>query len=170
MTKRERMRRVALLCVHFARNLAFYRAGMANGKLIRNNPFWRVANFNFYDKSILAWCKLFADKAGKHYWKNIVRNKSEFELGLLKTLSLTRAEFDRYSNEMRKSRDKFIAHLDSEKTDYHPFMDKGLEAVKFYYRYLLLHEDEENNYPDFPKDLLLFYKECEALAKSEYQR
>ena len=163
------MRRVALLCVHFARNLAFYRAGMDNGKLIRNNPFWRVVNFNFYDQSILEWCKLFADKNGKHYWENIIRNKSEFEIGLLTTLSLVREEFDHYSNEMRKCRDKFIAHLDSEKIDYRPFMDKGLKSVTYYYHYLLLYEDEENNYPDFPKDLLYFYKNCQELAKSEYK-
>lgn len=169
MTRRERMRRVGLLCVHFVRNLAFYREGMENGKLIRDNPFWRTVNFNFFDQSILEWCKLFADKKGKHYWENIVRNKSDFELDLLTTLSIDRNEFDSYSDEMRKCRDKFIAHLDSEMEDYRPFMDKALESVMYYYHYVYLHENEENNYPDFPKDLRIFYRECQNLAKSEYK-
>lgn len=163
------MRRVALLCIHFSRNLAFYRAGMSDGKLIRNNPFWRVVNFNFYDQSILEWCKLFADKRGKHYWEYIVRDKESFELGLFKTLKLENEEFDAYSDELRKCRDKFIAHLDSEKEDDRPVMDKALKSIVFYYSYVLLHENEENNYPDFPKNITAFYDECYELALSEYR-
>lgn len=168
MTRRERMRRVALLCIHFARNLSFYRAGMDDGKLIRDNPFWKVVNFNFFDQSILEWCKLFADNRGEHYWEKIIRDKEQFETGLLDTLSIDREGLDGYSNEMRRCRDKFIAHLDSENEDDRPIMDKALESAIYYYNYILVNENEENNYPDFPKDLRTLYEECEQLALSEY--
>jgi len=142
---------------------------MVDGKLVRDNAFWKTVNFNFYDLSILEWCKLFADVKGKHYWGKIVPNKVDFESDLLSTLSINRKELDNYSEEMRKSRDKFIAHLDSEETDYRPYMDLALESVIYYYQYILKHENEENNYSEFPKDLRLFYDSCSKEANFEYK-
>jgi hypothetical protein len=168
MNRRKRLRRVALLCIHFARNLAFYRAGIVDGKLIRNSAFWKTLNFNFYDLSILEWCKLFADFRGKHYWGKIVRNKEDFESGLLSTLSTKRDDLDAYVDEVRRCRDKFIAHLDSDQIDYRPHMDLALKSAIYYYQFILRHENEEDNYLDFPKDLQQFYDTCYREAKLEY--
>ncbi len=169
MTRKERLRRAAILCVHFARNLAFYRAGMKDGQLINANPFWKVANFNFFDEAILEWCKLFADKRGKHFWGKIVTDKSRFENGLLSSLSMDCEELESYSDELRKSRDKFIAHLDSEMEDCRPYMDTALECIEYYYQYITTHENEANYFPEFPLQLSTLYKDCYELAGREHK-
>lgn len=40
---------------------------------------------------MLEWCKLFADKKGKHYWGNVVTDKVGFKAGLLKALGIDEA-------------------------------------------------------------------------------
>jgi hypothetical protein len=63
LSRRERLRRVVLLCCSFARNVAFYRAGQADQVqhlLSENHPevaFWRQVNANFLDTAVLEWCK-----------------------------------------------------------------------------------------------------------------
>ena len=64
MTRRERVRRLFLLCTHFLRNLAFYRAGRHRGQLKRKNQYWTVVTNNCLDHCVLEWCKLFADPKG----------------------------------------------------------------------------------------------------------
>jgi hypothetical protein len=56
------------------RNLAFHRAGRdieVQRKLLdrrhRQGGFWREAHGNFFDISVLDWCKMFADREGKHH-------------------------------------------------------------------------------------------------------
>ncbi len=66
MTRRERLRQVKILCCHFLRNLAFYKAGWRKGELIFKDQFWVNANGNFIDVCVLEWCKLFGDKRGQH--------------------------------------------------------------------------------------------------------
>lgn len=169
ISRNERIRRVGLLCVHFVRNLAFYRAGMENGVLLKINPFWRAANFNFFDQAILDWCKIFADKKGKHYWKKIANNHSEFQACLFESINMTSEEFESYADELRKSRDKFIAHLDSERSDYRPYMDTAYECTEYYYQYLFEHENIDNCLSGFPSDLKSFYHKCYQLAEVEYK-
>ena len=67
LSRRDRLRRVALLCCAFARNVAFYRTGMADeaqpllSQYHRAASFWRQVNSNFFDMAVLEWCKLFGD-------------------------------------------------------------------------------------------------------------
>ncbi|PCJ11327.1 MAG: hypothetical protein COB04_19290 [Gammaproteobacteria bacterium] len=142
---------------------------MKDGELLKSNPFWRVANFNFFDQSILEWCKLFADKKSKHCWEKIVTDKAEFECGLFKTIEMNREELEVYSDELRKSRDKFIAHLDSELEDYRPLMDTAYKCVNYYYDYISKKENEENCLAEFPGSLNRLYDQCFKLAEKEYQ-
>jgi hypothetical protein len=169
ITRRERIRRVAILCVHFARNLAFYRAGMKDGELIKINPFWKAANFNFFNQSILEWCKLFADKKGKHYWGKVVADKTKFEHGLFETIEMESEQLEKYSDELRKCRDKFIAHLDSELEDYRPFMDTAYKCIEYYYQYIIDNENEGDFIPEFPDNLNALYNDCNKLAENEYK-
>ncbi len=39
MTRQQRLRRVALLCCHFTRNLAYYRSGWSSGQLLPSSEF-----------------------------------------------------------------------------------------------------------------------------------
>ncbi|MFL9998747.1 hypothetical protein PQR34_45335, partial [Paraburkholderia sediminicola] len=89
MTRRQRLRRAGILCCHFLRNLAFYKAGWKKGEPIRAGQFWINANGNFLDICVLEWCKLFADKKAKQGWRRVVSDPITFYAGLLESLGLT---------------------------------------------------------------------------------
>ena len=78
MTRRDRLRRAVIVCTSFVRNLAYYRAchGQHGSPLLAEaHPqvsFWRQANANFLDVSVLEWCKLFGEPKGEHGWRLIV--------------------------------------------------------------------------------------------------
>jgi hypothetical protein len=102
---------VALLCAHFTRNLAYYRA--AQGRITRTSPeFWRTVYSNFLDIAVLEWCKLFADHNGKHTWEKALTDPTNFKADLLRILAISGDELAAYIEKMRKYRDKFLAHLD----------------------------------------------------------
>lgn len=101
MSTRDRIRRVVILCCHFARNLAYYRIGQSEEYRVLLDPeqtananFWRLANSDFIDVCVLEWCKLFADERGKHHWKAVVTNPVEFKAGLLDRVKLDDASFN----------------------------------------------------------------------------
>jgi hypothetical protein len=71
--------RVAIVCCHFLRNLAFYRAGWQYDTYLRERSHrtpdqFRVnANSNSLDICVLEWCKLFGEKRtrGKNHWLHV---------------------------------------------------------------------------------------------------
>jgi hypothetical protein len=115
MKRPERIRRVALLCCHCLRNLAVYRAGWHSGRLRVSRQFWINANGNALDIAVLEWCKLFADRQGKHHWRKVVVDSNDFLAGLYATLGISEAEYRRYVLSVLRYRDKFIAHLDDDR-------------------------------------------------------
>ncbi len=92
MPRKDRLRRVMILCCSCARNIAYYRVAWDEEyRHLLNLPnpypnFWRAANNNFIDMCVLEWCKLFADMQGKHHWSKIVTSipKPVFELKFCK--------------------------------------------------------------------------------------
>src|SRR5919204_3835775 len=117
MPRKDRLRRVVILCCSFARNLAYYRIAWSqeHRHLLDQGHahvnFWRVVNSNFLEMCVLEWYKLFAEKKGKHFWGNIVTDVPAFEAGLLRYLGLEMDAFQKEISAMRLYRDKFIAHL-----------------------------------------------------------
>jgi len=89
---------------------------------------------------VLEWCKLFADKNGKHYWKKIVTDAESFRTKLLAHIGTDEAGFQKEIDTMLRYRDKFIAHLDSDPVMYIPSLDIAKKSVWFYYAYILNHE------------------------------
>ncbi len=167
MTKSQRLRRVALLCAHFARNLAYYRAGGSN--VSKASPqFWITLQGNFVDVATLEWCKLLGDTRGRHFWKNVVTDKSRFEAELLAELAMTADEFSKLVDTIRTYRDKFVAHLDDLTTMNIPFLDRAHAAVNFYHRYIVQHEGASSDLTHLPTDLASYYDECYAEAISVY--
>ena len=152
MTRRERIRRVGILCCHCLRNLAFYMAGWRDGNFISKEPsqFWITVNGNFIEICVLEWCKLFGLKDDEHYWEKVITDRASFFDGLMKLLEITNDEFEAYVKEMRSYRDKFIAHLDSENTMNIPVLLIAQQSASYLYDYLLAHEDEGNFFPDAP--------------------
>ena len=134
----ERRRRVVQLCCSFMRNLAFHRAGRdieVQSKLLDpKHPkaaFWREAHGNFFDISVLDWCKLFADREGKHHWRRVVKNPDRFEADLYTD------EFTSMIAKIKHYRDKFVAHLDQERTMLLPALDVARGAIVFLHERLV---------------------------------
>lgn len=146
MTRRERLRRVFILCANFARNLGYMRGANKNRNVLAPplahplSDFCITAYNNFLDICVLAWCKLFGDKKGEHYWGAIVTDTINFEKELLQHLGVDTAAFEAYRLEVRAYRDKFVAHLDSELRADIPSLDLAWRAVEFYYDFLCIHE------------------------------
>jgi len=119
---------------------------------------------------VLEWCKLFADREGKHYWQNIVANTGDFRKSLLHHLGTDAAGFKDNVDIMLRYRDKFIAHLDSDPIMYVPALDAAKKAVWFYYAYVLEHEASEMSLAGLPLDLDVGYEQTEEEARKVYQR
>ncbi len=115
MTRRMRIRRVAILCCHCLRNIAFYMAGWQHGEFIPKKPsqFWKNVNANFMDICVLSGISSAEEKRGKHYWGKVITDHASFFDGLINVLGMTKDDFALYIDEIRSYRDKFIAHLDS---------------------------------------------------------
>jgi hypothetical protein len=80
--------------------------------------------------------------------------------------------FDSYLDAMRDYRDKFVAHLDSERVVNIPILDVAKSSVEFYHAYLPSYEIqawELVNLPDTVEKLRAGYEQCEAEATRVYQ-
>ncbi len=171
MTRRTHLRRVAILCCHCLRNLAFYKAGWRKGDLIIQDDFWVNVNGNFLDMSILEWCKLFADQRGKHYWRKVVSNPIVFYSGMLHELGIPESKFEAFTNEMRTYRDKFVAHLDSEEIMHIPNnLILTQKTVSYLYDYILGNEDEGDFFIDAEKRATNFYQHYLRYGKTVYDK
>ena len=158
MTRSQHLRRVAILCCHCLRNLAFYRAGVHNGKSKLKGNFWLNAYNNFLDIAVLEWCKLYADTRGKHFWRKVISRDVAFLEGLLQELGLSDTDFDDYVNQMRTYRDKFVAHLDSEEEMHIPFLQIAVNSAVYLYDYLLENEETDSCFSDAQRGGLKFYE------------
>jgi hypothetical protein len=151
LTKRERLRRVVLLCCHFMRNLAYYRVGHPGEPRAKDREFWLTVNGNFMDQCVLEWCKLFGDTKGEHAWPNIVSEPAAFEAALLSQLSISAADLEAYRVGMREYRDKFVAHLNSERVMNIPNLDTAKASVAFYHGHSPLRRHHPSISPVCPK-------------------
>lgn len=159
-----------ILCCHFLRNLAFYKAGWRRGVCIRKDQFWVTANGNFLDHCVLEWCKLFGDERGKHYWRKVIMDQGGFLDGLLKALKLTEAEFASYADEMRTYRDKFVAHLDLDEVMQIPRLRLARKSVSYLHDYVLSHEDDGGFFPEAPPKAARFYSLYEGEGQRVYAK
>lgn len=166
MTRRDRLRRVVILCAHFARNLAYYRAG--HQRLDNTSPqFWITVDGNFIDMAVLEWCKLFGDRKAHHSWSDVVIDAHRFEGDLFRHLGVNADQFSAYVNEMRTIRDKFLAHLDDLSIMHIPLLDRARSAVDFYHRHIVQNEAAAADLVGLPTDLDDYYdrsfKEASAI-------
>lgn len=176
MSRRDRLRRVVILCRNFARNLAYYRTGQLAEHAPLLDPkcprmsFWRITNGNCIDICVLEWCKLFADKNGKNHWRKIVSEPAVFKARLLSDLGLEEERFSREIEEVKLYRDKFLAHLDSELTMNIPRLDVAKESAWFYHAYIVAHETQAGDLAGLPLELDAGYAESESEARVIYQQ
>ncbi len=165
LNKKQRLRRVALLCCHFTRNFAYRRAGhdrLTGGKY---SQILVTIDGNFLDMAVIEWCKLFGDRKGKHYWKKVVSSQI-FEVEMLAHLNRSDHQFEDYIKEMREYRDKFLSHLDDQLVMNIPRLDLAMAGVKFYYEYLVHQEASANDLTGLPTDLTAYFEQCTKEAVS----
>ena len=161
MKKEERIRRALLLCCHYTRNLASYRAGWKGGDFQGRSQLVKTLNSNFIDIAVMEWCKLFGNyKIEKHHWKKIVKNKTEFKREMLIYAGLNNQSFHALWKEVLDYRDKFVAHLDSDEIMHIPLMEKTLSTIIFYYNELRLSVESQETLYGLPTDLIKYYDAC----------
>lgn len=170
MNRRQQIRRVVLLCTHFARNMAYFRAGWDGSTLIRMEEFWKTINGNCLDIAVLEWCKLFADPKGAHHWSSVVTKPREFENRLLKEVDISDEDFTEYIKVVRTYRDKFVAHLDDELVLHPPPLDTGWAAVRFYYDHVFNVEAKTGDLVNLPTDLMGYFESSRTEAESHFLR
>jgi hypothetical protein len=168
LTKRDRLRRVVLLCAHFTRNTAYYRAG--HDRLTKGSPeFCITIDGNFIDVAVVEWCKLFGDRSGKHFWAKVVSQPLRFELEMLSHVGMTASEFAAYVSKVRRYRDKFVAHLDDLAVMDIPFLDTARAAVEFYHSQVVKREAADGDLVGLPADLAEYYRRCLDQARAIYE-
>lgn len=161
-------RRAALLCGHFTRNLAYYRAGWDEGRFIfPKNELWATLNSNFLDVAVLEWCKLFADSKAFYSWRKVIVDPQPFIPQLYQDYGASKEEWDSYLNEMRTYRNKFLAHLDNRSTMHIPSMDLAQFAI--YYIYDTMRAEQVSEvFKNLPQDLRQYSSDCSAEAAKLY--
>ena len=137
MADPKKIRRIATLCIYVIGNIACYRAGWTNQKTFKiNTDFWRKVNGNFLDIATLDWCKLFVDREGKHHWSIIFSDKKVFRENLFLSIDLCEEYFKNEVIEIKKYRDKFLAHLDEPAIIYYPKSEIMLKSSMYLYQQL----------------------------------
>ncbi len=160
MTRDERVRRVALLCCHLTRNLAYYHAQWKVLPPEKEAQFWTTVNGNFIDTSVIEWCKLFGDDNGKHHWKRIIEDRVSFKLRLLEDVGISKEQWRSCWKQLKEYRDKFLAHLDSEHTMQIPLMTIPMRMVAFYYGELRDCCSHPEVMRELPNDMHQYYQQC----------
>ena len=106
---------------------------------------------------------------GKHYWRKIISDPTSFYSGMLHELNIEEANLDALINEMRKYRDKFVAHLDSDEKMYIPSnLTLAQKSVAYLYDYIRANEDEGDFFNDAPRKASTFSEHHLRYGKSVY--
>jgi len=165
LSRRARLRRTGLLCLHTLRNLAYHRAIAESRQPWREQQFWIAAHNNYIDVAILEWCKLFTDRAGMHHWRKSVTRPKEFTAELYAALRSDVASFQTYALSVKVYRGTFVAHLDEENDINIPRMSIAKLSTQSLYEWLQHHEDDCNAFHDAPLRADRYYAECFTHAR-----
>jgi hypothetical protein len=94
---------------------------------------------------------------GKHYWKKVVPELAAFLPALRESIGVTEEGFDTYCREMKNYRNKFVAHLDSEREMQIPRLTIAIDSTIFLYT--LIRTEFKGFLPDAPQNLRHLYDE-----------
>lgn len=138
MADPKKIRRIGTLCLNCICNIASYRAGWDGKKKLKvDSNFWTRVNGNFLDMATLDWCKLFLELSGKHHWSKIYSDKKKFRNDLFLSINMSEKDFDIEAMEIKKYRDKYLAHLDEPAKIYYPKTDIMLNSSFHLFRQLV---------------------------------
>lgn len=165
MEEREkRLRRVALKCGDFARQLSYHRAISKYKDDLKLN-FWIAMFNNAIDLAVLDWFHLFGYHNDDMHWKNIVADISWFRSELYNILNVNDDEFKAYWEEIKSYRDKDVAHIEIRPVSSVPEMTMAMKAVNFYYQTVLKELSTFRDYNNWPIDLMDFHQRSLEQAK-----
>ncbi len=122
----------------------------------------------------MEWCKLFTERpttrSGRHHWRTVVTKQSEFMTGLCVRLGVSEAGFEQYAKTVVRYRNKFVAHLDNERTAYIPFMWVARSSAAFLYDHLRDDPAFAKYLPDLAPSAAAYYATTYRGAWYEYWR
>ena len=167
MERVKRLCRVALLCCHFVRNYAYYKGAWVTKAPTEKNDIWATIKNNFLDIAVLEWTKLFGTYDEEHHWKNIVSDSSSFRKQLLENCQITSDEFSSCRDKIKKYRDGFVAHLDSDEKMNIPVFDTALKLTKYYYNHVLA--ELKTSIMNLPDNIEFYYQARYAESKRYFQ-
>ena len=134
--------------------------------------FWRVIYGNLTDLAVLEWCKLFGSDDEQNqpvHWKNIASDPEQFRNELLSALGIYESKWRSYWAEMKRYRDRVVAHHDQRRVEIknYPTFDLALESAYFYYDFVVA-ELRKHGVDQQPKDLRAycrdFASQCRDIA------
>ncbi|MEC7962622.1 MAG: hypothetical protein VX083_06100 [Pseudomonadota bacterium] len=162
--RREKEKRLAGVCVQFERNLVFFRFTSDFLKHPAHSEFIRTCAGSMLDVAVLEWCKMFADKNGKHHYTRVLKCK-DFEGSLLESLGHSADEFEDYTVNLKHARDKMIAHLDNYDLVNIPDLRLAERAVDFLYGALLKQIPPEAMPDELPESMSEYRLLCKRQAQ-----
>jgi hypothetical protein len=173
LTPLERLRRTFITAQSCLKNFAYYRAARrpdlstlpVGVQDIKN----RITN-NFLDIGVLDWCKLFVWDE-RHAWNRIVPHpqRERFLPDLLVHLGIDGPAWEAHIAQCRTYRDKFLAHLDSERTMHIPALDHAVEATVFLGRYLRTHHSEARSIPAHEMELRAIFVGAQTIGEAYFR-
>jgi hypothetical protein len=157
MIEREKLlRRVALKCADFARELSYHRALSIYAKDFKRS-FWIYMYNNAIDLAVLDWFHLFDYHNDDLHWKRIIHGVDAFRNRLLKAVQMTEDEWKKYRNSIKDYRDKDVAHVEVRPTGHVPEMTVALRAAAHYYSVVLEELSTFRDYGGWPKQIEDYY-------------
>lgn len=168
MKTSERAKRATLLCIHFARNFAYYSVFHSSSAL-RVEGFWLTTQGNFLDVCVLEWCKLFGNRNGKYHWSKVVLDPEAFRREMLHLHGITENELKALWDKVKDYRDDFVAHLEDQETTVVPNMNVPYLLTGFYFRKLRLDFPALQQDGAIPQDFDKYYDLCLQQARGPFE-
>lgn len=169
LSQRQIVKRAALLCVHFTRNLAYSNAINKTIPLKREGDFWTTMLGNCIDMAVLEWSKIFVDQNSKYHWKRVLEESKheDFRSRLLSEENITKEMWIESISSIQRYRNSFVAHLANEDQMDVPLLETPRCIIAFFFN--CIHPGSDANYLyALPNDLNDYYINCleDAMSKT----
>ena len=166
MNEREKLlRRVALKCADFARELSYHRA-LAEYAKDFTQSFWIYMYNNAIDLAVLDWFHLFGYHKDDLHWKRVVQEVDVFRNDLLKAVQMTEDEWKKYRTTIKDYRDKDVAHIQVRPIGQVPQMTVALRATAHYYSTVLEELSSFRDYGGWPKQIEDYHRKSLEQTKT----
>jgi len=94
-----------------------------------DREFWVYTCNAHFQMIIVSWSMIFGANSNETHWKNLRLDENEFREYLLQKLKISQKTWQRYWEDMKNFRDKYVAHRSLNSTPTPPFFDNAIKAV-----------------------------------------